>query len=464
MGTDSGRIESWKAIAEYLHRDTTTAIRWSKERGLPVHRIPGEKRSGVYAFRQEIDQWMAAEGMRKAHGSGDSADGGPAMSVPPFGVPLDTEGPVPADAPPPVGRTPYRPPVALLALIGIIGLFGVAGRALSARRPAATLTLRAEGASLEALRDGRVQWIHTFPAPFPVPGNDAPRVLGYDLANRSWVGDLNGDGDQEVLFIAEQPTDGGLEDTLHCFDKNGAELWSFRLGDSFRFGARSFGPPWYAGRLSVYGDGKAKRIAFSLGHIWWPAPLLTLDAEGRRLSTFVSSGHIYSLRTTFLGGHPMILAGGVSNSRRAASLIVLDGDRPSGSTNEASGSPYECLSCPHGSPLRSFFFPRTDLAAAARRPYNSLIDIRTPGTEISVEVLELANYEEGRAARASTYFVFDTSFRLTDARWNDAFSAQHDVFQEDGALKHSADACPDRVPRVRTWDPKGGIVDLPLRQ
>ena len=55
-----GRLDSWKEIAEYLGRDVRTAIRWEKERKLPVHRIPGGKRPGVYAMPDELDSWASS--------------------------------------------------------------------------------------------------------------------------------------------------------------------------------------------------------------------------------------------------------------------------------------------------------------------------------------------------------------------------------------------------------------------
>jgi len=53
------RLDSWKEIAEYLHRDISTVIRWEREKGLPVHRVPGGKRHAVFAYREEIDAWLA---------------------------------------------------------------------------------------------------------------------------------------------------------------------------------------------------------------------------------------------------------------------------------------------------------------------------------------------------------------------------------------------------------------------
>lgn len=61
------RLESWKEIAAYLNREVRTAMRWEKERGLPVHRIPG-KRSGVYALASEVDAWLRTEAAGGSNG------------------------------------------------------------------------------------------------------------------------------------------------------------------------------------------------------------------------------------------------------------------------------------------------------------------------------------------------------------------------------------------------------------
>jgi Tol biopolymer transport system component len=54
------RLDSWKAIAEYLDRDPTTVMRWAKERGLPVYVVPGQgqRHRAVYAYKGEIDAWL----------------------------------------------------------------------------------------------------------------------------------------------------------------------------------------------------------------------------------------------------------------------------------------------------------------------------------------------------------------------------------------------------------------------
>jgi len=51
------RLDSWKEIAAYLRRDVTTAQRWEKREGMPVHRHVHDKVGSVYAFRSELDAW-----------------------------------------------------------------------------------------------------------------------------------------------------------------------------------------------------------------------------------------------------------------------------------------------------------------------------------------------------------------------------------------------------------------------
>jgi Tol biopolymer transport system component len=51
------RLDSWKEIAAYLNRDVTTAQRWEKREGMPVHRHVHDRIGSVYAFRSELDAW-----------------------------------------------------------------------------------------------------------------------------------------------------------------------------------------------------------------------------------------------------------------------------------------------------------------------------------------------------------------------------------------------------------------------
>ncbi len=59
---ESARLDSWKEIASFLHRDARTVRRWERDRRLPVHRVPGGERSGVFAYISELESWLRSDG------------------------------------------------------------------------------------------------------------------------------------------------------------------------------------------------------------------------------------------------------------------------------------------------------------------------------------------------------------------------------------------------------------------
>ena len=52
------RLDSWKEIAAFFGRDERTVRRWEKERALPVHRVPGGGRGGVFTYTAELKEWL----------------------------------------------------------------------------------------------------------------------------------------------------------------------------------------------------------------------------------------------------------------------------------------------------------------------------------------------------------------------------------------------------------------------
>jgi len=55
-------LVSWKEIAVCLDRSESTVKRWERERGLPVHRVPGGDRGGVFAYSDELADWLKGKG------------------------------------------------------------------------------------------------------------------------------------------------------------------------------------------------------------------------------------------------------------------------------------------------------------------------------------------------------------------------------------------------------------------
>jgi tetratricopeptide (TPR) repeat protein len=56
--TPRQRLDSWKEIATFFGRDERTVKRWEKERALPVYRVPGSARGGVFAYADELTHWL----------------------------------------------------------------------------------------------------------------------------------------------------------------------------------------------------------------------------------------------------------------------------------------------------------------------------------------------------------------------------------------------------------------------
>ncbi len=54
------RLESWKRISNYLNRDIRTLRRWEKSEDLPIHRHMHEAQATVYAYKSELNAWLAS--------------------------------------------------------------------------------------------------------------------------------------------------------------------------------------------------------------------------------------------------------------------------------------------------------------------------------------------------------------------------------------------------------------------
>lgn len=160
----SRRLDSWKAIAEYLGRDVRTAKRWEKTLGLPVRRVPGGRGYSVFAYASEIDAWLKTS--RPVGRQGDMPAEAPADA------PTDRSG---ATASRPLGR--WWPAAAVLAAAAIL--------TWRARTPGAddvALTIRVTPTAVTATGpDGIERWRHRFPADeratLPGPRDSWPVVL-----------------------------------------------------------------------------------------------------------------------------------------------------------------------------------------------------------------------------------------------------------------------------------------------
>ncbi len=67
----SAPLQSWKEIANYLHRGVRTVQRWQKM-GLPVRRLGGGPKAPVMADPRDLDRWLQGA---QLHGFGTPQPG-----------------------------------------------------------------------------------------------------------------------------------------------------------------------------------------------------------------------------------------------------------------------------------------------------------------------------------------------------------------------------------------------------
>jgi tetratricopeptide (TPR) repeat protein len=79
------RLDTWKEIGAFFGRDERTVKRWETTRGLPVHRVPGAGRANVYAYTDELAEWLSGA---KIGAENDAEANSDAMN----GVAADLEG------------------------------------------------------------------------------------------------------------------------------------------------------------------------------------------------------------------------------------------------------------------------------------------------------------------------------------------------------------------------------------
>lgn len=437
------RLQSWKEIAQYLQRDVRTVIRWEQEKGLPVHRVPGGKQPRVFAYRHELDVWLA----------GSPLTDGP--SVPPPDItPAELSVAPHEQAAAGGGASATRRVTPVAASLAVLALSGLAIATVltltSAGYPARLAVIGRELRALDAA--GKTRWAHVPDAVEALPGS----------GRWDYLGDLDGDQEDDVLAVLQQRPSSSTPfvDSLLRFSIEGRRGWSITPDDRVTFRAGEYGPPWSSAYMRPYEASGRTRIAWAVHHYtWWPALLITLDPQGKRLGTFVNSGWIDMVDQSADRRH--LLISGTNNERDGHFFAVLDADRPTGRSPEPPGSATECLDCPSGDPLRYVVFRRTDVAQHQKdRIAMPTIQVFEDG-RVFVHV-----HQSSEPGIASVIYELSTDYTVGEVRFSDTFWKWHRTLEEEGLLKHGASDCPERRTQiVEVWSPGTGwhTTNVPVR-
>ena len=426
VGANPGdRLDSWKAIASYLGKDAGTARRWERDRGLPVHRVPGGKGTSVYAYAAEIDAWLQSAGQEQA--------GEPASDTPPTGRPS-------------MWRWAAISAALVVTLLG--GWLMQRPRAV-----AANLKIHLDEQAVTAVDgDGRELWVHRLDESYRhiksensdavrvVPGRD-PRVY-YLTAQRIGRSDNSGDGGE-----------------FTSLDSDGEVRFTFRFFDDLRFGGQNFGAPWAPTAFSVL-EGEPVRLAVAAHHwVWSPSLIAILDDSGNRLGTYVSHGWIEQLHWL---SRDRLAFGGFLESKNGGMVGLLDPGQLDGQAPEPKGSPHHCESCASQPPLKMAVMPRSEINLVTQSRFNRAI-IEKTGDRLIVRTVEMAPLDGQGAADA--IYEFTTSLDLVSASFSQRYWETHDRLEREKKVDHDRAHCPfkDGPPEIHVWTPEIGWKVQPTR-
>ena len=433
------RLDSWKAIAEYLQRTERTVRRWEQELGLPVRRVSGERGRSVFAYVSEIDQWL--KDTRPDAANGDAANGNGHDAAPPAQ-------PV---ARPAVGR---RAPYIALGVVSVVVIAAVAWRA--ARSSASEMPLQLShtpSAIVASDAAGAEQWRYAFPA-----GTRAELVYAHpesvEPRRQPETGFLAAAG----LFVntMDESVRGG---ELIWLTPGGALQRSFSFDDRLAFGAGTYGAPWGITDFRDDDKGGSGRIAVSAHHYtWWPGIVAVLDSQWQRQGTFVNAGWIE--RVHWLSPDRLLVAG-FSNPIDGGMVALLDANAPAGTSPDTGDARFSCTTCDAGQPLRYVVMPRTEVNRAAQARFNRA-RLQIFPDRILVHTLEMTVSE---IEFADALYEFTPSLDLITASFSTRYWQMHKELEEQGKLDHAREQCPDRDgPReIRVWEPATGWTRTAIR-
>ena len=427
------RLDSWKAIADYLGRDVATVRRWEKSLGLPVRRVPGGPGRSVFAFRHEIDAWLKSSQAR------DEAPGpGLENPVEPPAV-VEPEQPS-ADPPMPVVRRwPVRSvAAAIVALAAIVYLWP-----FSRGRQSLDLELETDHIVARDARGGE-RWRYEFgperSMAFDLPGavTALPNNGGYLVAATNSINVGNGAiGNGELLWLSPA----------------GELRRRATFTDRLSFGPRTYGGPWVLSDYRVGGDFTADHIAVAVRHYqWWPSVVTLLGSNWEPVQKFVNAGWVEHLAWT---APNRLIISGFYNPLDGGMVALLDAGAMAGTSPLHTEEPtFVCTACGSDKPLRYIVLPRSELNRAVTAPFNRAT-LQLSGDRIVVRTVEEPR-DNGYAAEALYEFTMD--LELVGATYGDRYWDRHRALEASGQLDHPRERCPERrgPPFIRSWTPTGG--------
>ena len=457
----SSRLDSWKAIAEYLGRNVRTAARWAEQRGMPVHRVPGGKRGAVFALTGEIDNWL----LKQEGDTQQAKDDVRAVDERSVGAHLGAEETSAVEAGNRVqgsrkwmarmwGRSTLRIGFPLLIILLMVG--GL----LVVRRPASSHAAQFFSISygtdtLQAVNaGGNTLWVHKYP--WPISKEYFEALKGKPPLVR--IADFMGDGGNEAAVVVPfrdgpDPME-GFQSELDFFTSAGKLAWTYLPRRAFRFGDHDLRDPWYIYDMFVSSGTKGASLwATACHHTWGNSFVVQLDPRtGQPTLRFVNTGILRALSEVHTSGGTYLLAGGFNNEWDGGSLAIINENRLFAASPQTPGTRHKCESCPRGDPDYYYVFPRSELNRISKL-YEDPINV----VRVSEDGIELSSSERHSVGPENIVYLLskEPPFTLLSVRYNSDYDRLHSIWSSEGKIHHSLADCPERLhPKpIRVWTP-----------
>jgi hypothetical protein len=296
---------------------------------------------------------------------------------------------------------------------------------------------RLDGSTLGIMdAEGKELWRKTFPEGF---GPDWFYAQG--LAARIWFGDLEGKGHTSVLFVYSSAASSmsSHSSTLICYSDRGKEKWRWTPGRELPEleGSPATFKTFALGVLKAT-EKRPPRIVVSSGHdIWWPNQIAILDSNGKTISEYWHSGRLDYMALADLDGdgRQEIVATGINNDYRQATLVVLDPDRVFGASTEVRPA-FQIHGMGGAQERLRLLFPRSDLNEALFS-YNQAMEPTVEHGSIRLTVREcIVPLNTNGSIGCPIWYEFDKSLHLVSAYPGEEFRSSHARFYQNGKGAH----------------------------
>jgi DNA-binding winged helix-turn-helix (wHTH) protein len=325
----------------------------------------------------------------------------------------------------------FRRPFAYAVVLACLGVLGAAIAYFAI--PGRVARGVWNGDTFVAMSDsGRALWKYRFDAPLWEPPADERRW-------RTQIVDLNGDGVPEVLVAATfGPADSGRKDEIFCLSSQGRPLWRYKPKVEIEFNTPGQNGPWHFADVLVVPGSRSSSVWVAVEHdVWWSSFIERLSPTGVPSRVFTSSGNVRALRRVQTKSGSYILAAGINNEYRQASLAILSENGRPTTSPQTEGSVFQCIrGCPSAKPYRYILLPRSELNIASDSPYNIADHIHVRPNGVTVQTDE--------QALPGGFYDFSQELQPERVTYGDNYREMHKRFEREGRIKHSFKDCPER--------------------